>query len=140
MKYPIAIEPGSDTSAWGVVVPDLPGCFSAADSGLDEAIDNAREAIALWLEEAIAQGQRIPAPSSIAELQRSSQFEGWIWAVVEMDPAWMDDTTERVNITLPRRILAVLDDKARQAGESRSAYIAHLALHADPQRVVNPSA
>jgi len=135
MKYPIAIEPGSDTSAWGVVVPDLPGCFSAADSGLDEAIDNAREAIALWLEEAIAQGQRVPAPSSIAELQRSGQFAGWIWAVVEMDPAWMDDTTERINITLPRRILAVLDDKARQAGESRSGYIAHLALRADPQRV-----
>ena len=31
MKYPIAIEPGNDTQAWGVVVPDLPGCFSAAD-------------------------------------------------------------------------------------------------------------
>lgn len=38
MKYPIAIEPGSDAQAWGVVVPDLPGCFSTADSGIDEAI------------------------------------------------------------------------------------------------------
>jgi len=135
MKYPIAIEPGTGTTAWGVVVPDLPGCFSAADSGLDEAIDNAREAMALWLEEAIAQGQQIPAPSSISELQRSGQFKGWIWAVVEMAPAFADDTTERVNITLPRRILAILDDKARQAGETRSAYIAHLALRADPPRI-----
>lgn len=24
MKYPIAIEPGNDDQAWGVVVPDLP--------------------------------------------------------------------------------------------------------------------
>ena len=40
MKYPIAIEPGNKHAAWGVVVPDLPGCFSAADSGIDEAIEN----------------------------------------------------------------------------------------------------
>lgn len=44
MKFIIAIEPGSDSTAWGVVVPDLPGCFSAGDT-LDEALDNARQAI-----------------------------------------------------------------------------------------------
>ncbi|MEW7983382.1 MAG: type II toxin-antitoxin system HicB family antitoxin [Candidatus Sedimenticola endophacoides] len=43
------IEPGGENTAWGVVVPDLPGCFSAGDT-LDEAIDNAKEAIELWLE------------------------------------------------------------------------------------------
>jgi len=41
MYYPIAIEPGDDTHAFGVVVPDLPGCFSAGDT-LDEAMENAR--------------------------------------------------------------------------------------------------
>lgn len=42
MKYPIAIEPpASDSEAWGVVVPDLEGCFSASDTGVDEAIENA---------------------------------------------------------------------------------------------------
>ncbi len=41
MKYPIAIEPGDDKHAYGVVVPDLPGCFSGGDT-LDEAMDNAR--------------------------------------------------------------------------------------------------
>ena len=40
MKYPIAIEPGDETKAWSVVVPDLAGCFSAADSGIDEAREN----------------------------------------------------------------------------------------------------
>jgi predicted RNase H-like HicB family nuclease len=49
MKYPIAIEPGDADHAYGVMVPDLPGCFSAGDT-LDEAIDNAKEAIELWLE------------------------------------------------------------------------------------------
>ena len=37
MRYPIAIETGSDTTAYGVVVPDLPGCFSAGDT-IDEPI------------------------------------------------------------------------------------------------------
>ncbi|MCI2808438.1 type II toxin-antitoxin system HicB family antitoxin [Eoetvoesiella caeni] len=128
MKYPIAIEPGSDTQAWGVVVPDLPGCFSAADEGIDAAIDNAKEAITLWIETAIDEGQTIPGPSSITVLQSDPTYKGWIWAIVEVDPALIDDTIERINITLPRRILARIDARARQAGESRSGYIAHMAL------------
>ena len=37
MRYAIAIEPGEIWHAFGVVVPDLPGGFSAGDS-LDEAM------------------------------------------------------------------------------------------------------
>ncbi|MFZ9086382.1 MAG: type II toxin-antitoxin system HicB family antitoxin [Steroidobacteraceae bacterium] len=33
MKFTIAIEPGTSKSAFGVVVPDLPGCFSAGRHG-----------------------------------------------------------------------------------------------------------
>ena len=29
MLYPIGIEMGDETHAYGVVVPDVPGCFSA---------------------------------------------------------------------------------------------------------------
>ncbi|MFN7641921.1 MAG: type II toxin-antitoxin system HicB family antitoxin [Burkholderiales bacterium] len=130
MRYPIAIEPGTRRRAWGVVVPDLPGCFSAADSGIDEAIDKAREAIAIWIEAAVDAGEAIPAPSPIDLLRKSPDYAGWVWAVVDVDPAILDETVERVNITLPRRVLARLDAKARQAGESRSGFIARLALAA----------
>ena len=130
MRYPIAIEPGTRRRAWGVVVPDLPGCFSAADSGVDEAIDKALEAIAVWIESAVDAGEAIPVPSSIDALRKSPDYEGWIWAVVDVDPAILDETVERVNITLPRRVLARLDAKARQAGATRSGFIAQLALAA----------
>ena len=130
MRYPIAIEPGTRRRAWGVVVPDLPGCFSAADSGVDEAIDKAREAIAVWIESAVDAGEAIPVPSSIDALRKLPDYEGWIWAVVDVDPAILDETVERVNITLPRRVLARLDAKARQAGATRSGFIAQLALAA----------
>ncbi len=43
MRYPIAIEPRTDNSEYGVVIPDLPGCFSAGET-LEEAIAGAEEA------------------------------------------------------------------------------------------------
>ena len=57
MRYPIAIEPGTDHTAFGVVVPDLPGCFSAGDT-LDEALDNAEVAATLWIDAALELGHR----------------------------------------------------------------------------------
>lgn len=55
MRYPIAIEHGDDKHAFGVVVPDLPGCFLAGDT-IDEAIDNAKEVSELWIETVIDEG------------------------------------------------------------------------------------
>jgi len=113
-----------------VVVPDLPGCFSAADSGIDEAIENAKEAIELWIETALDAGDDVPKPSSIATFQKKREFKGWVWAIAEIDPALLSDEIERVNITLPKRVLARLDAKAKQHGETRSGFIAHLAIQA----------
>jgi predicted RNase H-like HicB family nuclease len=127
MKYPIAIEPGDEGHAYGVVVPDLPGCFSAGDT-LDEAVDNAREAIELWLETVIDDGDAVPTPRPLAEHQKNKEFKGWVWAVVAIDLAGLSDKAERVNITLPSRVLRRIDAAARAAGESRSGFIAHLAL------------
>ena len=113
MRYPITIEPGNDTTAWGVVVPDLPGCFSAGDT-LEDAMIQAEEAITGWIEAAIDDGQDIPAPSHIESLRTAHpEFEGWLWALVKIDPAMLDDTLERVNISLPRRVLHRLDARAR---------------------------
>ena len=127
MRYPIAIEPGTETTAFGVVVPDLPGCFSAGDS-LDEALAGAEEAAAAWVDAALDAGEAIPQPSSLDALRENSNYAGWTFGVITLDPALLDDTTERVNITLPRRVLKRLDALARAAGESRSGYIAHLTL------------
>ena len=127
MRYPVAIEPGSATTAFGVVVPDLPGCFSAGDT-LDEALTNVEEAAAAWIDAALDAGNPIPKPRSADELHAAPEFAGWLFGVVTVDPASLDDTVERVNITLPRRVLARIDAKAKAVGESRSRYIARMAL------------
>jgi predicted RNase H-like HicB family nuclease len=127
MRYPIAIEPRTDQSAYGVVVPDLPGCFSAGDT-LEEAIAGAEEAGLAWIEAALDADDPIPPPSSLEGIRAKPEYAGWILSLVTIDPAALDDTVERVNITLPRRILRRLDEGARAAGETRSGYIAKLAI------------
>ncbi len=127
MRYPIAIELGDEHRAYGVAVPDLPGCFSAGDT-LDEAIDNAKEAIELWLETVIDDGASIPESGTIAQHQANPEYAGWLWAVVQVDLAELSDKVERVNITLPARVLRRIDKAAKAAGESRSGYIARRAL------------
>ncbi len=126
MRYPVAIEIGTSSTAYGVAVPDLPGCFSAGDS-LDEAMGNAEAAISAWIDTALDDGDVIPAPSSLEAIRRLREFRGWAIGLVSVDPAALDDTIERVNITLPRRVLRRLDQRAKAAGESRSGFIARLA-------------
>lgn len=127
MRYPIAIEPGTETTAFGVIVPDLPGCFSAGDT-LDEALAGAEEAAAAWIDATLDRGHAIPTPSSLEAVRRNADYAGWTLGVITLDPALLDDTSERVNITLPRRVLRRLDALAGAAGKSRSGYIANLTL------------
>lgn len=127
MRYPVAIEPGDADHAFGVMVPDLPGCFSAGDT-LDEALDNVKEAIDLWLETVIDDGGVVPEARPIAEHQTNPDFAGWIWAVVGVDLAALSDKAERINITLPARVLRRIDKAAQAAGETRSGFIARRML------------
>lgn len=127
MRYPISIEIGSDNTAYGVVVPDLPGCFSAGDT-LDEAVINAEEAIIAWIETALDAGQEIPRPSTLETIRALPDYHDWAFGLVTVDPAVLDNTIERVNISIPRRVLFRLDQRAKAEGETRSGLIAKLAL------------
>lgn len=83
MRYPIAIETGDAEHAYGVVVPDLPGCFSAGDT-LDEALANSREAILLHVEGLLDGGQPFPRPSTIEQLRGKRSYRGRTWAIVDV--------------------------------------------------------
>lgn len=49
MKLRLLIEFDPETKRWSAVFPELPGCASAGDTE-EEAIANARKALALWFE------------------------------------------------------------------------------------------
>jgi predicted RNase H-like HicB family nuclease len=99
MRYPIAIEPGTDTAAYGVVIPDLPGAFSAGDT-LDEAMAGAVESAAAWFDATLDAGGVVPSPSSLESVSNNPDYHGWIFAVITVDPALLDGS---VNITLLSR-------------------------------------
>ena len=126
MKFIIAIEPGDATHAFGVVVPDLPGCFSASDT-LDEVLDMAREAIDFFCETLIEDGQSIPAPRPLAEHQANPDFAGWIWAVVDVPIEKYYGPAEKINITLPRLLLTQIDHYTKTKGATRSGFLAEAA-------------
>lgn len=97
MRYPIVIEPGDDKNAYGVVVPDLPGCFSAGDT-LDEAFANAREAITGWIEMELDNNQDIPSPSSLEKIAATPEYKGWILGTVEMPAKLQENKPELINV------------------------------------------
>lgn len=126
MRFLIAIEPGDNAHAFGVVVPDLPGCFSAGDT-LDEAMDNALVAIDLHCQTMIEDGGDIPAMRPLSVHQADPDFMGWIWAVLDVPVERYFGPAEKINITLPRRLLAKIDEYARSHGETRSGFLAEAA-------------
>jgi len=73
MKPYIAIVHKDPASAYGVTFPDAPGCFSAADD-IDDLFANAAEAITLWTEAMMEDGQKIPAPRDLSELKRDPKM------------------------------------------------------------------
>lgn len=127
MRYPIVIEPGDAKHADGVVVPDLPGCFSAGDT-LEEAIENAEEAILLHLEALVEAGHAPPEPAGMETHRTSPDYAGWIWAVVDVDLSKLARKAKRINITIPEQVLAMIDETAVREGESRSGFLARAAL------------
>lgn len=127
MRYVALIYKEPD-SAFGVVFPDLPGCFSAGDT-MDEASQNAVEALAAhvrWLE---ADGDPVPAARTmddiVADPELADALEG---AMLIGIPLVRDlGSTTRINVSLDLGLLKAIDDEARSRGQTRSAFLASAA-------------
>jgi predicted RNase H-like HicB family nuclease len=128
MRYPIVLHT-NDGIRYGVTVPDLPGCFSAGDT-FDDALESAREAIDLHAEGLAEQGQELPVARPIAEHQANPDHAGGVWAVVDVDLSRYQGKAEKINITMPRRLLHRVDAYASAHGESRSGFLARAAQQA----------
>jgi predicted RNase H-like HicB family nuclease len=121
MRYPIVIHKDKK-SDYGVTVPDLPGCFSAGET-MDEALTMAKEVVELHLEGLIEEGMGIPDPTPIERLKRNADYDGGVWAVVEVNAADLRMPAKRVNITMPQRVLDSIDRFAASRGETRSGLL-----------------
>lgn len=126
MRYPVVIHKEKD-SAYGVTVPDIPGCFSAGDT-IDEAMENVREAIYAHLELVTTNDGDIADAHPIEEHQANPDFAGGTWALVDVDIDDLLGPAERVNVTIPRRVLQKIDTAATFLHMNRSSLLTKGAL------------
>lgn len=116
MLYPVAIETGGKDTAYGVVFPDLPGCFSAADT-LDEALRQAREAVDIYLEDLADDGKLPPVASDLSKWQSKADYKGWSWAIIDVDVEPYLGRATKKNVTIPNLLLKKIDDAVKESHE-----------------------
>lgn len=128
MLYPLAIEKVSD--GYVVAVPDVPGCYSAGDT-LEEALLNSRQAIESHLELLVQDGEEIPQGTSIENHRHDPDYEGHdiFFSVIDVDISHLLGKAEKINITLPSRLIRRIDAFVAQHPEykSRSGFLAKVA-------------
>ena len=140
MKFPIAIEPGDETTAFGVVVPDSTGVLFPPAIRWRRHTRTRPRAIELWIETALDTGKTIPPPGSLAGHQSDPDLAGWIWGMVDVDLSRLDDEPEHVDvIILPRRVLRAIDSYAKRQGETRNVFLTRAALDQMRRETANPS-
>jgi predicted RNase H-like HicB family nuclease len=128
MRFALALH-SDDGIKYSVTVPDLPGCFSAGDS-LDEAVEMAREAIDAHCELLAEKGWDIPAPRPLVEHQANPDLAGAVWVMIDVDIERYLGRAEKINVTIPARLLRRIDEYAKSHGESRSGFLARAAVQA----------
>lgn len=126
MFYPAYIHSDPDGSASGFF-PDVPGCYFAGDS-LDQTFQDAKSALDAHFELLSEESQAIPHPQAVSFhlAQGNDAFNGGQWLLVDINMDKFDGRAERINITLPHRLLNRIDSLVQQhpGYGSRSAFLA----------------
>ena len=119
MYYPAIVE--QENGTFGIWFPHFPGCVSAGDS-LDEAMANAREALAFHVDGMIEDGEAIPAHDDAGMDVPVDAVRVLVPLVTVMGQS------ERVNLSVDKGKLKAIDAEAAQRGITRSAYMVEAAL------------
>ncbi len=123
MYFPAAIFI-EENKAYGVTLPDIPGCNTAGDT-LEEALANIQEAVELLLEDATTK----PSPLGLEVHKDDPVYKDAVWAMVNVDLGFMDQRTVRVNVSFPAGTLEEIDRAAKGRGLTRSAFLVLTARH-----------
>ena len=122
MKYPVVIHKEENTE-FGVSFPDLPGCITAGIT-IEDALEMAVEAAELYIEDVLLEGEPIPVSGTIEDyLQHPDFSDGIFWSLIDIDLTKLSDRTKRINITVPERLLAMIDAHAEKINQPRSAFM-----------------
>ena len=128
MTHYIGILDGA-RRAWGVRVPDLPGCHGGGASP-DAAIADAISALADYAAHLKRQNLPLPKPRSLKEIVSDAQSrpDAETGESAVMLPLLLDKgRTVRANLTFDAGLLEAIDAEANLRGLTRSAFLASAA-------------
>jgi len=115
--YPAVLERGP-RGAFGAWFPDFPGCVAGGKSQ-EEAIERAERALAQAVDGWVEQGHGLPEPTPIERILPPKGSDVAAFFMVGVDPP---DPSERVNVYLPKSLIARIDKRAAELGMSRSSF------------------
>ncbi len=125
-KY-LALVDGKD-GAWGVRIPDFPGCFGAGPT-IEKAVEDATRALREFAADMVADGEGIPAPRSHDEIVKVLKKAREPLGIAYYIPLLLDSgRAVRANISLDAGLLEAIDAAASRRGLTRSAFLASAAL------------
>ena len=135
MKYPIIFSSQNNDDVYQVLVPDLPGCSTNANS-IDLGLEKISQSIKSHLEILAEYGEGIPSAVSIDKhrekykLENPHTYSQVIWAVVDIDITAYLGKSHKINVTLPELLIKQIDEcvSKSSAYKTRSGFIASACL------------
>jgi len=113
--------------AYGVRIPDLPGCYGGGitpEAAIADAMSAARE----WIGHREAKGQATPKARNMAQILKMEKIDAKQNEVAVIVPVVLDaGRTVRANLTFDAGLLEAIDAEASRRGVSRSAFLASAA-------------
>lgn len=103
-RYPLTVFWSPEDNAYIAEARDLPGCSAVGETASD-AIEEAKDAIASWMQAAQDAGKPIPPPTSFAAPQT---FSG------------------KLLVRMPRSLHATLSSRAESEGVSLNQWVVHV--------------
>jgi predicted RNase H-like HicB family nuclease len=113
--YPAILEK-AEKKTFAVWLPDFPDCVAVGRTQ-EEAIEKLAKAAA---DAALALAEKdvaLPAPTPIEAIDKPKNFVAFV-----MVPLSPPDASERVNVYLPKSLIARADARALELGMSRSSF------------------
>jgi predicted RNase H-like HicB family nuclease len=115
--------------AYGITVPDLPGCTAMGDT-IDEALAHAIGAVREWILDARADGEADPPARDMEAMRRDEEAAQALrdGAAFVMIPVLIESgRPAKANLSLDSGLLAAIDEAAGHSGLTRSSFIASAA-------------
>lgn len=132
--YPAVIERGP-RATFAVWFPDFPGCVAAARTQ-EEAMAKAQGALAQAVVETSEKERPFPAPTPFEKIALPKGCDLVSFFAVGVEPP---NPSERVNIYLPKALLARIDARAEDLGMSRSSFFGLAANVVLGQPLIGPA-